>query len=111
MKKLPKLLVPVSIAGRTPDFYHGYEYKKLAPKYEFFKVWKETQDNDYYVKHYNEEVLDKLDIKCVLTDLLILTNSYDLCLLCYETPEKFCHRHLVSEWLNKNGVKSEEYRF
>ena len=23
-------------------------------------------------------------------------------LLCYETPEKFCHRHLVAEWLN-NG--------
>jgi hypothetical protein len=21
-------------------------------------------------------------------------------LLCWETPEKFCHRHMVSEWLN-----------
>jgi uncharacterized protein YeaO (DUF488 family) len=111
MNKLPSYLVPVSIAGKTPDFYKGYEYKKLAPKWNFFKVWKETHDNEYYIKHYQEEVIDKLVFKEVLTDLLILTNSYDLCLLCYEKSGDFCHRHLVADWFTKNGVKCEEYRF
>lgn len=35
-------------------------YKKLAPKWEFFQVWKQTHDNDYYVRNYNALVLDKL---------------------------------------------------
>lgn len=25
------------------------------------------------------------------------SNAY---LLCYETPEKFCHRHMLAAWLN-----------
>ncbi len=31
----------VSIAAKCPDFYEGREYKKLAPKYWFFKKYKE----------------------------------------------------------------------
>jgi uncharacterized protein (DUF488 family) len=25
----------------------------------------------------------------------------DAILLCWESPEKFCHRHLVADWLSK----------
>ena len=31
-------LVPISIAGKAPKFYCGYEYKALAPKYDFLFV-------------------------------------------------------------------------
>ena len=109
LNKLPDNITQVSIAGRAPDFYNGYEYKKLAPKYSFFKVWKETHDNDYYIRHYNEEVLSKLDVRGVLSDLLSLTGSYDLCLLCYEKEGDFCHRHLVADWLVRNGVSCSEF--
>ena len=34
-------LVPISIAGKAPKFYCGYEYKALAPKYDFFIRWKQ----------------------------------------------------------------------
>lgn len=34
----------------------------------------------------------------------------DIALICYEKPSDFCHRHLVSEWLNQNGFKCEEWR-
>jgi len=27
---------PVAICGRSPDWYCGPEYKKLAPKWDFF---------------------------------------------------------------------------
>ena len=45
---------------------------------------------------------------------LILTTSVkektyivDSC-YCYEKPSDFCHRHLVADWLNKNGVECKE---
>ena len=66
LNKIPENIVPVSIAGKAPDFYSGLEYKKLAPKYWFFKEWKQNHDNDFYIKHFNEEVLSKLELKQVL---------------------------------------------
>ena len=38
----------ISIAGRSPEWYDGIEYKVLAPKWNFFKIWKETKDNDKF---------------------------------------------------------------
>lgn len=43
VKKLPKNVIPISICGKAPDSWTGLQYKKLAPKFSFFKVWKETQ--------------------------------------------------------------------
>lgn len=84
----------VSIAGRCPEWYHGREYKKLAPTLAIFKKYKEDGDQNYYIEHYYKEVLNKLDPKKVFEDL-----GAHAVLLCYETPDKFCHRHLVAQWL------------
>ena len=40
LKSLPKDIIPISICGKAPAGYKGLEYKKLAPKYDFFKKWK-----------------------------------------------------------------------
>ena len=56
LKSLPEDLVPISICGKVPDWYKGLQYKKLAPKYDFFMKWKETHDDDYYVQQYYEQV-------------------------------------------------------
>ena len=92
----------VSIAGRAPTSYRGLEYKRLAPKIWFFKEYKDPNDEhfmdqEFYIKHFYKEVLDKLDPKEVYDEL-----GEDAILLCWETPEEFCHRHLVAEWLSKN---------
>ena len=114
IRNFPKEIIPISIAGKAPDWYNGLQYKKLAPKLDFFKVWKETHDNDYYIKCYKKQVLDKLEYTQVIEDLYNLafghtglTNSY-ICLLCYETPDKFCHRHLVAEWFMRHNVSCRE---
>lgn len=119
LNSLPKDIIPISICGKAPDWYGGFQYKKLAPKYDFFMKWKENHDNDYYIKCFNEQVLDKLDIYTVMRDLNEFINnleplgiySKDICLICYEKPEDFCHRHLVAEWLGKNGIRCREYDF
>ena len=125
LKQLPKNITPISICGKAPDWYKGLQYKILAPKYDFFMEWKKNHDNDYYIKCYNEQVLDKLNAQEVIDSLTKLVRdpyrnprllSYEnqeleIALICYEKPSDFCHRHLVAKWLTDNGFPCEEYRF
>ena len=71
--------------------------------------WKKTRDNHYYVRCFQQEVLDRLDIHAVLSELRQLTCSEDIALVCYEKPEDFCHRHLVANWFRENGIQIKEY--
>lgn len=124
LKSLPENVIPISICGKAPDWYKGLQYKKLAPKYDFFMKWKENHDNDYYVEHFQKEVLDTLDVIRTLHELHLLlpyevkvdiqssvwsNPDWHIALICYEKPSDFCHRHLVADWLNKNGVKCKEW--
>ncbi len=108
LRKLPTDIVPVAICGQIPDWYDGLSYKQLAPKWYFFAEWKKTHDNDYYIEHFVKDVLDPLDADEVVEDLYRLSSGKDVCLLCYERPEEFCHRHIVAEWLCENGYECEE---
>lgn len=93
----------VAICGKSPAFFKGMEYKKLAPKYWFFKKYKEDHDEEFYIKHYYLEVLSKLDPQKVYEEL------DGKILLCYEKETDFCHRFLVADWLEqKLGIKVEE---
>ena len=111
LKSLPENIIPISICGKAPDWYNGLQYKKLAPKYEFFMKWKENHNNDYYIKCFNEQVLNKLDPMRVYQELCSLAKSDEFDLICYEKPSDFCHRHLVSEWLKERGFDIEEWDY
>jgi len=94
----------VSIAAKAPDWFKGRQYKKLAPKYHFFKKYKLDGDEESYTRQYYKEVLDKLDPKEAFEEL-----GEDATLLCWEKPGNFCHRRIVAEWLEKAlGVTIEE---
>ena len=109
LNKLPKDIVPIAICGKVPEWYTGFRYKPLAPKYTFFMEWKKNRDNNYYIEHFNKEVLDKLDADEVVNDHLRLSNSRMFALVCYEKPAEFCHRHLVADWLINNGYACDEF--
>lgn len=123
LKSMPDNIIPISICGKAPSGYKGQQYKKLAPKFDFFMQWKQNHDNEFYTQCYNEQVLNALDATQVVKELdeLLLheTISIDdtrdqynrthIALVCYEKPEDFCHRHLVANWLNKNGYLCKEY--
>lgn len=126
LKSLPENVTPISICGKAPDWYKGAQYKKLAPKFDFFMKWKETQDNDYYVEHFQNEVLNTIKFDRTLMQLHLLlpyevrekikssvwtSPDYHIALICYEKPGDFCHRHLVADWLKNNGVECKEYEF
>ena len=108
-------IIPISICAKAPDWYKGLQYKKLAPKYGFFMEWKKNHNNDYYIGHFQAEVLDQLNATEIILDFSRLSYGFnvgenDIALICYEKPSDFCHRHLVAEWLNQNGFKCEEWR-
>lgn len=108
-------IIPISICGKAPDWYKELQYKKLAPKYGFFMEWKKNHDNDYYIEHFQKEVLDGLNTTEVILDFSRMNYGFnvgenDIALICYEKPSDFCHRHLVAGWLNQNGFKCEEWR-
>ena len=109
-------LTPTAICGGIPDWYKGLWYKKLAPKWSFFNEWKNGTehkgDNEYYIQHFNEEVLkniNPLEIEKELKTLAKRRTSDKIILLCYEKPGDFCHRHLVSDWFNQNGIFCREF--
>ena len=102
-------LVPISIAGKAPKFYCGYEYKALAPKYDFFIRWKQGEiDNFKYVELYNKEVLSKLDAIDVRIDLYNTSNGHAVALLRSEKTGHFRHRHIVADRSEKHGEHVEE---
>ena len=109
LRSLPKNIVPISICGKAPDWYTGFQYKKLAPKYGFFMEWKKTHDNNYYIEHFDSEVLNLLDAKTIYKELYKMSGGQDIALICYEKPSDFCHRHLVAKWLTNNGISCDEY--
>ncbi len=103
-----KGLTPISIAGKCPENYHGFEYRKLAPKYRWWKKWHDEHlSNAWYKKQYEDSVLKKLYASDVYHDLERF--GKDVVLLCYEKPGEFCHRYLVAEWFKKNGLPVKEF--
>lgn len=97
----------ISIAMKKPDYIEVLEYKKLAPKWTFWKIWKDNiskkGNNEYYIKEYYNQVLSLLNPNIVLYELEKLSGNSDMVvLLCYEKPQDFCHRHIVADWITKN---------
>ena len=121
--KLPDNVVPISICAKNPGWYGGLHYYKLAPKYEVLYKWLTKHNEDDYIKEYTKTTLETLSIFKVLCYLQVMLyeegyesqspfwESPDLhvALICYEKPSEFCHRHLVAEWLRKDGIQCEEW--
>lgn len=85
--------------GKNAGYAKAY-IKELAPKLSFWKIWEENigkidelENNKYYIEQYYKQVLSKLDPEEMYKKL---DSSI---LLCYEDNTKFCHRHIVSAWL------------
>lgn len=102
-------LFPISIAGKAPDFYNDFEFKKFAPTWQLFKQWKAGEINNFqYTEQFRNQVLNKLD-KSEIREFFDSFNQ-DVILLCYEKSGDFCHRHIVADWIETEiGLKVEEF--
>lgn len=126
IKKFPPNVTPIAICIRPPEGYKGLWYPRLAPDYDILKRWRRDHDEADYIKLFTRSVLDNLSIEMVLQDIDDLLPmhvqqtmmfpyriendpNYHVALVCYEKSCDFCHRHLVSAWLNNYGVECKEW--
>ena len=134
LHNIPLNIIPVAISGRVPDIYTGIRFKDLAPKYWWWYKWEnklyitkeeliehgislekysylinKILNNDDYEVLYRITVLDKLKPQEIINKCLEISNEADFVFICYEEPEKFCHRHILAKWLTEFGFKVEEF--
>ena len=100
MKVSISRFIPFEI-GRHVDF----QDIRLAPTPEILH-----SARDVYIEKF-EEIMNKTNIKDIIEEYekIAKERGYSsIFLLCYETPDDFCHRHLVAEKIRKY-TPIEEY--
>ena len=89
-----------------------FEYKALAPNWRLWNDFKKKKiSEEYFIREY-KEMLGHLNSKHVLEHLNLLTGGVEPILMCSCAKTKFCHRHLVADWLEKErGIIIKELNF
>ena len=76
-------------------------YYKLAPTEDILKLKDSPKE---YTERYRIEILRFLSPWDVGIDFFRIgrkENTDKVVMLCYESPEKFCHRHVIAEWMHE----------
>lgn len=113
----------VSISNTMPDEYKHLKIvtiRDVVPSFDLINLVKfGNSDYEKYI-HYYKLQLSKLNPYQVHLDLMdrvaMCYEPFDINLLAlrldgepfYGSKSKFCHRHILSEWLNNNGYPCEE---
>lgn len=106
--KLTKEMNLVNVAGLSPKefrkkFPDMKHYDDLKPAKELVQDYKSGKINKKEYTRVYKEQLSKLE------PFKVYNNLKNSVILCWERPEDFCHRHLISDWIYINiGIKVEE---
>lgn len=97
-------LVPISIARFKPRYVSGVSgFMHLAPTAAMLKMQEKEYDKNF------NKILAALDADEVVRHLELMSGNKDCVLLCYEKIGDRCHRHMVADWFNKNGIYVKEF--
>lgn len=109
IKNIPSHIYKISIARYSDKFPDIPRYEKLMPSAQLLALIKKGVYNQFrYTKKFNAQ-LYSLDIDEVIEELNEMSGGRDIVLLCYESPDKFCHRQLVAKWMVDNYIRCQEY--
>ena len=109
LRNIPETIFRVSIARYSDKFPDIPRFEELMPSSQLLMFIKKGIYNQYqYTKKFNS-YLYSLDPEVIVDKLNNLSGGRDIVLLCYETPDKFCHRQLVSSWLVNNYIRCQEF--
>lgn len=99
---------PVAISKGVPIWFKGQVYKALAPTWELVNAYKKDGISvQKYEKRYFKLLADRgIKPEKVLAGLSVY-NEDEVTLLCWEAPNKFCHRRLIADWLVSSGLIDE----
>ena len=102
-------LTLLSISRTKPEFAKScIDIPQLFPSDKILWDYKkgkidEMEYTSKYLNQLNERGVDRI-IK------MIQIFGDNVVLLCWESPEKFCHRHILADYINKNSnINVEEF--
>lgn len=112
-RSIPEDAFIVQISTSRPNGMEvDVEFRSVYPDYKtMVGPHKDgTIDDAEYSRRYKEAVLDPNRDKILdsVERMKEMAEDRDIYLLCYEKPGAFCHRYLVSNFLNENGISCEE---
>ena len=102
-------LTLLSISRTKPEFAKScIDIPQLFPSDKILWDYKKGKiDEMEYTSKYLDQ-LNELGIDRIIKMIQIFGDN--VVLLCWESPEKFCHRHILADYINKNsGVVVEEF--
>jgi len=89
--------------------WKGWKLKSLAPSEDLLRKYKKGLCTK---EEYTDIYIKQLDVHCpsyYYTHLYEKFGNKDICFLCYERPDQFCHRHIVADWFTEYGFKCKEW--
>lgn len=109
--KIRPSIMPVNIARFPPRGVVFRSYLPFVPPIHLLGKFKNgIWDEQAYEEYFRLNVLARLNAHKAEKEIHnLLSGSFeDVVLLCYEAADKFCHRHIVREWFNENGICVKE---
>ena len=101
-------LTLLSISRTKPEFAKScIDIPQLFPSDKILWDHKKGKiDEMEYTSKYLDQ-LNELGADRIIKMIQIFGDN--VVLLCWESPEKFCHRHILADYINKNSVVVEEF--
>ena len=102
-------LTLLSISRTKPEFAKScIDSPQLFPSNKI--LWDHKKGNIDEVE-YTGKYLDQLNVLGIDRIIKMIQIFGDnVVLLCWESPEKFCHRHILADYINKNSnINVEEF--
>ena len=102
-------LTLLSISRTKPEFAKScIDIPQLFPSNKILWDYKKGKiDEMEYTSKYLDQ-LNELGVDRIIKMIQIFGNN--VVLLCWESPEKFCHRHILADYINKNSnINVEEF--
>lgn len=94
----------VQICLSKPKYAHAdYNFQEVAPEWHTLNAFKTGQidEGGYYAEYIQKLFTNKNIIAKKIVDIYHMAGSKKVVFCCWETPDKFCHRHIFAEFCNK----------
>ena len=101
--------ISISLYASKNDFVN-YEYKSLVPNWKLFENLNKKKITEVQFVNIFKNQLFSLNANTVYEDLKSLVAGFEPIIMTSVSKKKFCHRHIVAEWLeNELGIVIEEF--
>lgn len=107
-------IYPFAICAYPPNTFRGINLEMLAPSKELLlDIKKNKITEEEYTERYINQVTPLFELGTINNLFQILEKRLgerDIALCCFESPNDFCHRHILAKLINKYlKIEVKEY--